>query len=222
MEKRSAAVIITVIFCLLVVALIGEYTGFFAYEYPEDNQIKKPNIKVSVPEEFKRVHPGDDIEFTIVFYEFQDPQDVNVSYNLKKINGDLIYSLIEETYLSEETLKTRKVKLPSDAEIGAYVFSARILDSTSISSDFFEVEKTFIPKKVGILTLTWIVIALIALVFAIIIKLNWSAISRFKRLKWELFWWNFKWKLKERKYYLTVILIILALIMGLLIILLIT
>ena len=218
MGKKSVVLVGMIILAMFLLTIIGNYTGYSVFESGQD-AFKKPDVKISIPSEFKRINPGDEIEVTVIYTDFEVPQEINATHSLKRINGNVVTSKTESLYLQEETLFRKKISLPDDLESGAYVYSVRIEDSNSLSSDFFEVERELIPKKISINTLMIIIGVLILAAIAIIIKLNWPIVNRFNRIRINLFFWNLKWRLKEHKYYIIPLLIILVLLLIILVLL---
>ncbi len=109
------------------------------------------DIIVKVPEEFKRVEQGGEVEAEIMMYNLGDlmPVDVILSYAIKDFEGN-VTGFGQDTFAVEEEKKIRrKINVPEDLKPDFYIFYALLeyKEQKATSSAIFEVTEKAEEKR---------------------------------------------------------------------------
>jgi hypothetical protein len=112
------------------------------------------DIKVKVPEEFKTIEQGEEVEADIMMYNLGDlmPVDVSITYSIKDFDGN-ITNLGHETLAVEEQKRIRRqLLLPEELNPDSYLFYALLEyeDQKATSSDIFEVKEKVIEEQISL------------------------------------------------------------------------
>lgn len=133
------------------------------------------DIKVNIPNQFKRIVSGEDVLARIQLYNLGEDKEVDVSMDyivIKEDAGEVI--LFErDTLAVEEHLEfIKSIKIPESAGLGNYLFYARVNyeDKVASATDTFKVDKNFIVffNRVKFVLLIFLIIILITLFFILI------------------------------------------------------
>lgn len=105
------------------------------------------DLELTIPEEFKLVHPGDNSEANIYIRNIKDVFETNASlyYAIKDFIG-IVYNFSEERINFSTSLSlNRSLQVPEGTREGRYIFYARVSDEENIAidSDVFEVGERF-------------------------------------------------------------------------------
>ena len=129
------------------------------------------DVKVTIPEEFKRVEIGSTVFARISMFNLLNvPIPVNVYYAAKDSNGSLIGFGEEVIDLGQTITFTRSINLSSDSQIGDYVFlvKAEYRDKTAVGSDVFEVVEILLATT-GKISKAYVSLFLIVLILILIV-----------------------------------------------------
>ncbi len=129
------------------------------------------DIKVTVPEEFKRVEIGSTVFARISMFNLLNvPIPVNLYYAAKDSNGTIVDYGEEVIDLGDTITFTRGVNLSSDSQIGNYIFfvKAEYRDKTAVGSDIFEVVEVLLVTA-GKISKAYVSLFLIVLILILIV-----------------------------------------------------
>jgi len=149
---------VTIDFLIPKKAFIGQYYGFIKANAGEVNKSVSVvldvkgidldfDIDLIIPEEYKTIRPGEQVQATINVFNIKDIDEVNASfyYAIKDFQGG-IYNFSEENINFTYSFSiNRSLQVPIEVSEGNYIFYARISDekNTAIDSEVFEVGKKF-------------------------------------------------------------------------------
>lgn len=129
------------------------------------------DVKVTIPDEFKRVRIGDTVYARIsLFNLINSPIPVDVYYAAKDSNGSIIGFGEEAVDLGDTITFTSGINLSSDSQIGDYVFLAKATyrDKTAVSSDIFEVVEVLLVTA-GKISKAYVSLFLVVLTLILIV-----------------------------------------------------
>lgn len=113
------------------------------------------DIKVKLPQEFKTIEQGKEVEVEIIIYNLGDlmPVDVVITYSIKDFDGHIINLRHETLAVEEQKRITRQLLVPGDLKPDSYLFDALLEyeDQKATSSDIFEVVEKTEEKKASFL-----------------------------------------------------------------------
>ncbi|MCH8003666.1 MAG: hypothetical protein IH934_03455 [Nanoarchaeota archaeon] len=177
---------------LISLEFFGKYTGFFIGNLIiESNQIRESvmiilevqpkevlfNIKVKIPNKYKKVISGKEIEVDIAILNFGDkkPVDINLYYAIRDFDGNVITFNEEILRITDVISIVRKLKIPEDIKLGSYIFFVKLdyYENIIVTSDLFSVvEKPLIPIKIEFPLIWILIILIIVLIILTIINLR--------------------------------------------------
>jgi hypothetical protein len=113
------------------------------------------DVKVNVPENFKTVGLGGEMEADIMMYNIGDlkPVDVVLTYAIKDFEGNT-FDLKQETLAVEDLKKLRKkIRIPEGFKANFYVIYALLeyQNQKAVSSDIFEVKEEMVEERMSLL-----------------------------------------------------------------------
>jgi uncharacterized membrane protein len=156
------------------------YTGSILFE--SESSTKKANVIVEVKERSPlfdisaklaktQLIPGENIVAEIIVINMGDLDEIDIVlfYAIKNFEGKVIASRDESLAIKKEIKVTRQLNVPSDIEIGSYVFYAGVThkEVRAASSEKFEVVDFALSPIVG--ARVWIYILLIILAIILIV-----------------------------------------------------
>lgn len=181
---------------------IGKLTiksGTTQKEIPIAVEIASPNslfdIRVNIPNKYKQVLAGKEIEVGIQLFSFflSKEVEVNLEYTIKnKETGEIIILEQDKVNVEGELAYTRKFIIPEGSEMGEYLFYAKIDYEEKIASatDTFKISNDF-AVFFNRSQLTLIILISIILLFLIILLIKRKKKKEEKKYKFSK---NFKMK----------------------------
>ncbi len=147
---------------------------------------KKPlfDVKVSIPEKFLYVAPGEEIMSEINLYSLgaEGRVDVSLDYMVKNEQGSIIISEQETKAVETETSFIKTLKIPEDTKPGAYIFyvKASYNGEVASASTWFSVglEKPFF-KKGNIFLIIIIIIIIIFIIFLLFVLIELKTLKKY-------------------------------------------
>ena len=102
------------------------------------------DVDVEVLPQYKSIFPGEEVFIEVSLFNVRGfgRVDAKLEYSIKDFKGNLIATEEETVAIETQAKFTRELMMPSDAEPGTYVASAKVTFENSIgtSSDIFEVK----------------------------------------------------------------------------------
>jgi len=100
-------------------------------------------VKVMIPKSYKNVNPGKEISANISISNLKDTPNsqVKLYYAVKDFSGNIYNYSSSNLTLSGNLNVSESLKVPSDADLGNYIFYARVSfeNASAIDSDTFQV-----------------------------------------------------------------------------------
>ncbi|MEM4245543.1 MAG: hypothetical protein QXR60_05065, partial [Candidatus Nanoarchaeia archaeon] len=147
------------------------------------------DVSINIPDQFRNIEPGKDLLFNVRLFNFvKTPADVDVFYEVRDFNGDIVYEDSEKIYLESEASFSKSVVLPSKVAAGDYVVTAKIVNGPSVgtSAALFSVlnlephEES--PAGIPLSKNTWTFL-FVFLLFALIITILVTTVLEYRKLK---------------------------------------
>ena len=132
------------------------------------------DVKVFIPDGYKEVRAGQEVESDIAIYNLGTlmPVDVEMYYSLRDMGGNDIIIKHETFAVGEQKLMKVRLDVPSETKKGYYLVYAKLVykDSIATSSDIFEVVEFEMPAPFKDLRLYLVLIIIIVIGLIIIMK----------------------------------------------------
>ena len=108
-----------------------------------ESEISLFDVKLDIPQEFKKVLPGDILKAQITLLNIGTPKllDVIITYFIKDLSGNIVYQASETLAVEAQKSFVKDFPINKDLRLGSYVaiIELRYANSFAVSSDFFEI-----------------------------------------------------------------------------------
>lgn len=139
-------------------------------------------LQVTIPNEYKRINPGDKIKADIIINTQDIPKDIDIQSQIRDIEGKTLITETESFTLNEFNTKLEKTLQTKETfEPGFYQFYVKIISNEKdyVDSDTFEITLEPIEERPSLITIRRIIIGSSILALILIITI----ISLFTRTK---------------------------------------
>ncbi|MHA1287148.1 MAG: hypothetical protein ACTSPB_07045 [Candidatus Thorarchaeota archaeon] len=107
------------------------------------------DVKIDVPERYKKVLPGEDLYFAVEIYNLGEIGlvDVDIDYIVKDSENNVVVRDSETLAVETKTSFLKKIHIPLSATAGKYILYVKVTydDSVALASETFEVTEFFFP-----------------------------------------------------------------------------